>query len=73
MVPALGENDRSATSYLPKAEFDVVANPVLSTTEESIPSWERAIDAQRRIVGAVGLVIAAPKAEADMPSSLTAA
>lgn len=54
----LGENDRSATGYLPKAEFDAVADQFFARPEESICGWERAVDAQRRIVTAVGQVLA---------------
>ncbi len=63
---ALGENDRSATGYLPKPEFEVVANEFFARPEESIRGWERAIDAQRRIIRAVERVIAEPKGEGDI-------
>ena len=49
----LGENDRSATGYLPKAEFEAMADAFFSRPDESVAGWERAIDAQRRIVRAV--------------------
>ena len=55
----LGENDRSATGYLPKREFEAVANLFFTHPEESIRGWERAADAQRRIVGAVQEVLTA--------------
>lgn len=51
--PDLGENDRSATGYLPRDEFIAVARLFFAHPEESIRGWERAVDAQRRIVGAV--------------------
>ena len=51
--PALGENDRSSTGYIAPPEFwDVVAAFFRSPTE-SVRGWERAVDAQDRIVGAV--------------------
>jgi broad specificity phosphatase PhoE len=56
---ALGENDRSATGYLPKAEFEAVADLFFARPEESIRGWEPAADAQRRILGAVEAVLAA--------------
>lgn len=52
-IEGLGENDRTATGYLPKAEFEAVADEFFARPEESVRGWERAADAQRRIVGAV--------------------
>lgn len=52
-VAALGENDRSATGYLPKAEFEATVDAFFARPHESIRGWERAIDAQARIVEAV--------------------
>ncbi|PPF55989.1 histidine phosphatase family protein [Clavibacter michiganensis] len=49
----LGEIDRSSTGYLAPAEFDVTVDRFFARPEESIRGWERAIDAQRRIEGAV--------------------
>jgi broad specificity phosphatase PhoE len=61
-LAALGENDRSATGYLPRAEFETVANAFFAQPEQSARGWERAIDAQRRIVAAADHVIAASAA-----------
>lgn len=58
-LDALGENDRSATGYLPRDEFEAVADQFFAHPDESIRGWERAVDAQRRIVGAVEEVLAA--------------
>ena len=55
----LGENDRSATGYLPPAEFEAVADEFFARPDDSVRGWERAVDAQRRIVAAVGRVAAA--------------
>ena len=49
----LGENDRSATGYLPRAEFEAVADLFFAHPGQSIRGWERAVDAQARIVAAV--------------------
>ena len=49
----LGENDRSATGFLPPPEFEKTADAFFANPEQSIRGWERAIDAQRRIVDAV--------------------
>jgi broad specificity phosphatase PhoE len=51
--PALGENDRSATGYLPKPEFEAVADRFFAEPDASVRGWERARDAQARIVAAV--------------------
>ena len=59
--PELGENDRSATGYLPREEFEAMADRFFAHPDESVCGWERASDAQRRIVRAVEHVIAAPQ------------
>jgi broad specificity phosphatase PhoE len=58
-LDTLGENDRSATGYLPREEFEAVADQFFAYPDESVRGWERAVDAQRRIVGAVEQVLAA--------------
>jgi broad specificity phosphatase PhoE len=52
-VAELGENDRSATGYLPPAEFDATVEAFFARPGESVRGWERAEAAQARIVGAV--------------------
>ena len=49
----LGENDRSATGYIAPPEFWEVVEQFFARPHESIRGWERAIDAQARIVRAV--------------------
>jgi len=58
-LAGLGENDRSATGYLPRTEFDSVADQFFARPDHSVRGWERAADAQRRIVAAVDHVLAA--------------
>ncbi|WP_428493506.1 histidine phosphatase family protein [Rhodopila sp.] len=53
----LGENDRSATGYLPKAEFEATADAFFSHPNRSVRGWETAADAQARIVAAVSTVL----------------
>jgi broad specificity phosphatase PhoE len=65
VVDALGENDRSATGYLPKAEFEAVADDFLSVRDASVSGRERAADAQRRIVQAVENVISFASTEGN--------
>jgi broad specificity phosphatase PhoE len=52
----LGENDRSATGFLPPDEFERVADQFFASPEVSIRGWERAIDAQSRVVRAVNRI-----------------
>jgi len=54
----LHENDRSATGFLPPAEFEAVADAFFAEPERSVRGWERATDAQARIVSAVRRTLA---------------
>ncbi|MCW3473409.1 histidine phosphatase family protein [Limobrevibacterium gyesilva] len=65
-LAALGENDRSATGYLPRAEFEATADAFFARPLESVRGWERAVDAQARIVGAVEAVLSIAPAEGDI-------
>lgn len=47
---AMHENDRSATGFLAPAEFEEVADQFFAQPNLSVRGWERAIDAQARIV-----------------------
>ncbi|HTI81818.1 MAG TPA: histidine phosphatase family protein [Acetobacteraceae bacterium] len=66
VIAELGENDRSATGFLPKAEFELVADEFFAHPDESVRGWERAIDAQRRIVRAVNSAIATAPRDGDI-------
>ena len=59
---AMHENDRSATGFLAPDEFETVANRFFAQPLVSIRGWERAIDAQLRIVREVELVLARDRA-----------
>ncbi len=52
----LGENDRSATGYIAPPEFWQVVGEFFARPHESIRGWERAVDAQARVVEAVGRI-----------------
>lgn len=56
--PDLGENDRSATGYIAPPEFWEVVGEFFANPTKSIRGWERAVDAQARIVNAVTRVAA---------------
>lgn len=49
----MGENDRSATGFLPPPEFEKAADWFFANPHESFNGWERAMDAQARITAAV--------------------
>jgi len=51
--PELGENDRSATGYIAPPEFWEVVDAFFAHPTRSVRGWERAVDAQARIVRAV--------------------
>ncbi|QPF93359.1 histidine phosphatase family protein [Bradyrhizobium commune] len=55
---AMHENDRSATGFLVAAEFEQVADQFFAEPHLSIRGWERAIDAQARIVREAEAVLA---------------
>ena len=61
-VDALGENDRSATGFLPALEFEQMADAFFANPEQSVRGWERAVDAQARIVRAVNGIAQAESA-----------
>jgi broad specificity phosphatase PhoE len=49
----LHENDRSATGYLPPEQFEAVADRFFAEPDTRVLGWERATDAQCRIVACV--------------------
>jgi broad specificity phosphatase PhoE len=58
-IDALGENDRSSTGFLAPPEFEQMADAFFAQPEVSVRGWERAADAQSRIVTAVRSLAAA--------------
>jgi broad specificity phosphatase PhoE len=57
VLEELGENDRSGTGYLPVEEFERVADAFFANPALSVRGWERAVDAQARIVAAIAQVM----------------
>ena len=55
----LDENDRSATGYLPPDAFQAAADRFFAEPTRSHRGWERAIDAQARVVAAWDAILAA--------------
>jgi broad specificity phosphatase PhoE len=58
--PAMHENDRSATGFLPPTRFEEMADLFFARPAESVLGWERAIDAQARIVAEVDACLERP-------------
>jgi broad specificity phosphatase PhoE len=57
VVDDLGENDRSATGYLAKQEFEATADAFFAHPQESVRGWEPAVIAEARIVCAVEQIV----------------
>lgn len=58
-LDGLRENDRSSTGYLPRETFEAVARRFFADPAESVLGWERAVDAQQRVVAAMHQALAA--------------
>jgi broad specificity phosphatase PhoE len=58
----LHENDRSATGFLPPAAFEAAADAFFAHPDDSFRGWERASDAQRRVVREVSAALDAAAA-----------
>ena len=50
--PGLDENDRGTTGYLPPDRFQAAADAFFAQPAVSFQGWERAVDAQARVVAA---------------------
>jgi broad specificity phosphatase PhoE len=59
VLQALGENDRRSTGFLPPAEFEAVADQFFREPHLSVRGWERAIDAQARVLNAARAIVEA--------------
>jgi broad specificity phosphatase PhoE len=57
-IAELGENDRSSTGFLDPQEFERVADEFFAKPGDSVRGWERAVDAQERILRAVTAIAA---------------
>lgn len=65
-LESLGENDRSSTGYLKEQEFQQTANQFFENPTRSIRGWEKALDAQKRIIDAVEKIIQADRGTGDI-------
>ncbi|PZM12231.1 histidine phosphatase family protein [Rhizobium tubonense] len=57
VVEGMEENDRSATGFLPPVEFERAADWFFANPTASFHDWERAVDAQARIVSGVEAIL----------------
>ncbi len=64
--PRLGENDRTATGFLPPAEFETVADAFFANPDESVRGWETAAAAQARVRAAVASILAGRRGAGDL-------
>src|SRR5262245_18486281 len=62
MREAMHENDRSSTGYLAPREFEALVDQFFAPPLVNIQGWDRAIDAQLRIVREVEHVLARNRA-----------
>ncbi|SIQ93573.1 MULTISPECIES: histidine phosphatase family protein [unclassified Bosea (in: a-proteobacteria)] len=58
VLAALGENDRTATGYIPEPEFSQVAEAFFAHPTQSVRGWATAAAEQDRIVAAIQAVAA---------------
>jgi broad specificity phosphatase PhoE len=58
-LAGLNENDRSATGYLPKTMFEATADMFFASPDHAVRGWEKAADAQTRILTAIDTIKAA--------------
>jgi len=66
VIANLGENDRSATGFLAKDEFEVTVDAFFARPAQSIRGWEPAANAQARIVSAVEQAVSQTREGADI-------
>lgn len=58
IIEDMHENDRSATGFLPPPQFEAAADWFFAHPDQSFRGWERALDAQARIVVAMQNLLA---------------
>jgi broad specificity phosphatase PhoE len=66
VIADLGENDRSATGFLAKDEFEMTVDAFFARPQESVRGCEPAADAQARIVSAVERVVSQAPAHGNI-------
>jgi broad specificity phosphatase PhoE len=66
VVDDLGENDRSATGYLTKQDFEATADAFFAHPQESVQGWEPAGVAEARIVCAIKQILSEASDDGDL-------
>jgi broad specificity phosphatase PhoE len=66
VVKGMHENDRSSTGFLPPPEFERAADWFFAHPAGSFHGWERAVDAQARIVSGVEAILKSHDPEAPI-------
>src|SRR5580704_5680266 len=66
VVDDLCENDRSATGYLPKQEFEAMVDAFFAQPQTSIRGWEPAANAQARIICAIERILSQAPGNGDL-------
>lgn len=56
-MPDMGENDRSATGFIPPEQFEAAADAFFAAPDTSFRGWETAAAAQKRIVNSVNMAL----------------
>jgi broad specificity phosphatase PhoE len=64
--PDLGENDRSATGFVPPDEFERMANDFFARPTVSVRGWETAQGAQVRVVAALNRILSRRRGVGDL-------
>ncbi|WP_420345765.1 histidine phosphatase family protein [Pelagibius sp.] len=64
--PDLHENDRSATGFLPPQAFWPLVERFFAEPETRVEGWERAVDAQARVLAAIDRVRTQEKTPGDI-------
>ncbi|MGH1493419.1 MAG: histidine phosphatase family protein [Acidimicrobiales bacterium] len=66
--PDLAEIDRSSTGFIPTEQHERLADLLFAKPDRSADGWERAVDAQRRVVDAVSDLLSERGADAGSGS-----
>ena len=66
VLDELCENDRSATGYLPKQEFEAMVNAFFAQPQTNIRGWEPAANAQARIICAIERILSQASGNGDL-------
>jgi broad specificity phosphatase PhoE len=66
VIDDLGENDRSATGYIPQREFEAMVDAFFAQPQISVRGWEPAADAQARIVCAIERIVSEASGNGDL-------